>query len=62
MDKARAQAVVWVKVKGKAEAEWEVLLPQDRAEIACAQAVAQPFLMLPVSLAIKEVVPNAGKK
>ena len=57
-----AQAEGWAEVWDKAEAGWADLLPQDRAETAYAQAAAQPFLMLPVSLATKEIVPNAGRK
>jgi hypothetical protein len=62
LDKARAQAVVWVKVKGKAEAEWVVRLLQDRAGIVYVQIAAQQSLMLLDSLVIKETVQSAVRK
>jgi len=52
--KGLAQDVVKGEVRVKAE--WVAHLQQDRAEVASVQNAEQRLLMLPDSLAIKEIV------
>jgi hypothetical protein len=47
--------------RDKAETEWVGRLPQGQAEITYARTAAQQLLMLPDSLAIKEVALNVER-
>jgi hypothetical protein len=60
--KVRAQVVVWAEARDKAEAGWADRLPPVRAEIVYVRPAVRQSLMLPDSLAIKEVVQNVGQK
>jgi hypothetical protein len=57
-----ARGPVWARDRDKAEAEWVDLTRQVRAETVYALTAARRSLMLPGSLAIKEVVPNVEQQ
>lgn len=58
--KAQARDVVWVEAR--VEAEWAAPLPLGQAAIASAPNVVRRFLILLVSLVIKEAALNVEHK